>query len=351
MARSRRRPARSPGKLLGDVRRELKKGWPPGLTLLTGDDLYHLDAAQRALLAALVPEESSDFALTVYGEQKVDVATVVAGARSVGMFSPRRVVLVRSLEALEGDPDALTAYASDPPPSSYLLVRAPALDRRRKLHQALDKSGRTLEFSSAAFDLGEVATIGKQKGLTLDRRAAAFLAEVCGGDFYRIDGELEKLRSWLGDAASERLTAERLREVTAGSGLLSGWEIADAILQRDRPAALAALRHLLESGDVPLRMLGGLAYRTRGMLQAKAMMARGAGSSEALRAAGLWGQPYDTMARGLARYSLAELSTFPAHLLEADRSLKSRAIDPGAVLETLIRNLTSAGPRPAGAAP
>jgi hypothetical protein len=37
---------------------------------------------------------------------------------------------------------------------------------------------------------------------------------------------------------------------------------------------------------------------------------------------------------------MAELLAFPAGLLEADRALKSRAIDPRAVLESLVDRLT-----------
>ena len=69
---------------LGDVQQQLAQGWPAGLTVLTGDDLYHLDCAQRAILSELAPGQDSEFALTVYGEQRIDIATVVAAARSVG---------------------------------------------------------------------------------------------------------------------------------------------------------------------------------------------------------------------------------------------------------------------------
>src|SRR6185295_12235799 len=72
MARPRLRAAPSAGALLRDVTREAREGWPPGMTLFTGDDLFHLDRAQRALLDALAPRQGSDMALTVYADQRVD---------------------------------------------------------------------------------------------------------------------------------------------------------------------------------------------------------------------------------------------------------------------------------------
>ena len=61
-----RRAAPARGKpasrVLAELREGLERGWPAGLTVLTGDDLYHLDRSQRLLLDGLVPEGSSDFA-------------------------------------------------------------------------------------------------------------------------------------------------------------------------------------------------------------------------------------------------------------------------------------------------
>ena len=88
-----KRTARSSGsqkagsQVVRDLRERLGSGWPSGLTVLTGDDLYHLDEAQKLLLEALVPAESSEFALTILGEDRVDVAAAVGAARTVGMFS------------------------------------------------------------------------------------------------------------------------------------------------------------------------------------------------------------------------------------------------------------------------
>jgi DNA polymerase-3 subunit delta len=336
------------------IGRELRKGWPAGLTVLTGGDLYHLDRAQQALIEALLPGESSDFAVTVFGEQRVDVATVVAAVRSAGMFTDRRVVLIRDLAALDGEPDAVVAYANDPPGASHLIIRAPELDKRRKLHQALLKAGRVLEFRVAGPQdgsrvAGQVEAMAVERGFEIEREAALMLAEVCGGDFYRIATELEKIGAWCGGDGGATVTAEMLREVATGSAVLSGWEVASALLRRERGAALAALHRLLEAGDEPLRLLGGLAYRARSILQARAMMEQGTPAGSAVRAARLWGEDPRQAAAGVSRYTMAEVLRFPALLLEADRTLKSRALAPRAVLGSLLEKMmTDTGGRPRG---
>ena len=142
--------------------------------------------------------------------------------------------------------------------------------------------------------------------------------------------------AWQGESSAEAVTEQVVREVAAGSAVLSGWEVAVAIGRRDRSAALAALRHLLGAGDEPLRLIGGLAFRARGMLQARAMMERGVGAAQAVRASRLWGDSTSRVVAGLQSYSLQDLLAFPALLLEADRTLKSRAVAPLAVLESML---------------
>jgi len=343
-----RRKAPPPAdRVLREVRQSLRQGWTPGLTVLTGEDAYHLDAAQAALLEHLVPGEGSDFVLTLWGEGKADTSEVVASARSVPMFASRRVVVVRDVAVLEGDPAALVSYAEKPPQESYLLVRAPKLDLRRPLHKALVASGRVLEFAlpanPAAGFQREVAALATQRGLKLERSVAAFLADVCAGDLYRVTTELDKLDVWIGPRKQREIRLEDARQVVFGGGTLSGWEVADAVLARDLRSALTAVRRLVGAGDEPIRIVGGLAWRARTLLQGKAMLVDGVPKDKIVAASRAWAYR-DRFLAGLQRYTLQELLGFPARLLEADRCLKSRSLDPRAVLESLVSDLIRSRP-------
>jgi DNA polymerase-3 subunit delta len=330
--------------VLQQVHKAIERGWKPGLTVLTGDDAFRLDAAQAALLEHLVPGEASEFALTVLGEGKVDTAEVAASARSVAMFASRRVVLVRDVALLDGKADPLVAYAKNPPPESYLLVRAPKLDLRRPLHKALVAEGKVVELvRPEAAEGREVRELARERDLALDATVAAWLAEVCGGDLYRLSSELDKLGVWIGSRKDRTVQVEDARQVVFGAAALSGWEVANAVLARDLRSALTAVRRLLDSGDEPIRMVGGLAWRARTMLQAKAMLEAGVPGNRVVAAARAHGYR-ERFLEGLERYSLRELLGFPARLLEADRCLKSRRLDPGAVVESLVDDLIRPNP-------
>jgi DNA polymerase-3 subunit delta len=337
------------------VRERLAKGWPPGLTVMTGDDLYHLDRAQEAILRALCPDRADPFLWSVFGDTPVTAQALVGAARSMGMFASRRVVFLRDVASLEGEAEPLASYAAAPPSGSFLLVRAPKLDRKRKLHKALAEAGQLLTFRppESEAEIAElsrvVSGLAKERGCTLTPEAAGLLVAVCGPDVARIALELDKAASWLGeDGLARPVSAELMRELLAGAALLTGWELADALLARDRTAALRAARALADAGEEPIRVVGGLAYRVRALLQAKGLAARGARGEEILRAVrGGWFFR-DALQAGIARYTLAEALAMPGRLLAADRAFKSRSIEKGAVLEVLVSELTapgSGGPR------
>ena len=331
------------GTVLEQFRGRLASGWPPGITLLTGKDQYHLDVAQTELLAALVPPGSTDFSLSIYAEEKVDVASVVAAARSLGMFSPQRVILVRELSSLEGEPEALSEYAGKPPEGSFLLVRAPDLDKRRKLHKALFSAAHTLEFgevsrSDVSRFASDVRSKAAERNLTLSQDVGAFLMETSQGDLYRVIGELDKIRDWFGGEGKVNVGLEDARQVLSGTELLQGWEVADAILDRDEAAGLLAARKLVESGGNPIQLLGGIAHRTRTMLQARAMIEAGRPRSEIVTATRAF-YIKDRLFQGVERYSFGEILAFPALLGKADKALKSSTVDPGLILEQLVRDV------------
>jgi DNA polymerase III delta subunit len=336
--------ARTAAPTQDDVERQIRQGWSAGVTVLTGDDAYSLDCVQRMLLAGLDQGDESDFGRTVFGEEKVDISTVIGAARSVGMFSTHRVVFVSEIAALQGDPGALQEYAAAPPPRSYLIVRAPTLDRRRKLHQTLAKCGKLLTFATGDTVRARehIRSMAQSLGLKIDVRSANLLAELTGGDLYRVSNELQKIRAWVGNDAG-RVTSETIREVAVGSGLMSGWEVAEAVLRRDRAVGLVAVRRLTTAGEEAIRIVGGVAWRARVLLRAKVMAAAGRRPDEIIRQSRGAFFFKDALLVGVRKYSLEELLAFPGKLLDADRTLKSRTLDPSAVLEHLVDRLT--GPR------
>jgi DNA polymerase III delta subunit len=174
------------GPALENVLATLQRGWPAGLTVLTGDDTYHLDQALSKILEFLAPARNDAFGLSIHGDDPISPGALVGSARSTGMFASRRVVFLRDVASLEGDPEPLTAYAASPGAESFLIVRAPKLDRKRKLHKALAEAGTCLVFRLPSGDAelkaltAEMIAMASARGVVLSDDAAGLLLDVCG---------------------------------------------------------------------------------------------------------------------------------------------------------------------------
>jgi DNA polymerase-3 subunit delta len=320
--------------------------WPPGVTLFFGADRFHLQRAWSELTEALVPEGSGEFALSSLGAEghALAVEQVIAEAGSMGMFAPVKVVRVLDAGLLDGEPDRLLAFAAQPPQGCYLLVRAESLDQRRKLHKALLKCGTTLEFAPPSDrEQGRwfewVKEMAAERGLALGREAAGYLLAVTRGDGWAIDAELAKLQAWQA-GTKDSITLDTVKELAAGSAERSSWAVADALLDRDRARALDAMRTVLVQGEEPIRLLGGIASRSRAMLQAAGLQAAGCPKHEIVKRVRAWYYK-DRLFPGIARYSEAELLRFPAILLEADRALKSGGGPAHSVMENLVERMVA----------
>jgi DNA polymerase III delta subunit len=265
------------------------------------------------------------------------------------MFAPRRVVLLRDLGALvldteariEGACAAFAAYDASPPPGSHLLVRAPRLDARRRLHKLLAGARGALLFDpTSAGDLAAaLADMARERGLTLTPEAAGLLLEACldprsgEGDLYRAATELDKLRSWLGEESRAPVDAGALAPLLAGAAAGSSFVVADAVAARDEATAQRLARELLDRGENPLAFLGALAWRGRSLLHAKAMLQAHAPERAVQQASRLWNLEV------LRRWRLDELLRFPSALLAADRALKTGG-EPRATVQRLLSALT-----------
>jgi DNA polymerase III delta subunit len=319
--------------------REAKQGWPAGLTTLTGADLYHLDLAFDAILDALAPDRDDPFAFTVLRDGRLSPAELVDRAASRGMFASARIVVLRDVAILDGDPEPLVRFAADPPDSSWILVRAPRLDRKRKLHQALC-AGKELVFRPPEGDvearefLEILAALGKERGVRLHPRAAAWIAAGSEGDLLRARVALDQLRDAFPGAPAP-LTESQVAEIVPASESATGWELGDHLVSRDAGAALADARRYEAMGQEAIKIVGGLAWRARSLVQAKGLEAKGAPFDAIVNAARAWAWR-EALRAALARWRPADVRALPARMLAADRTLKSRQAPPYASIERLI---------------
>src|ERR1700689_728895 len=113
----------------------LKKSGPAPAYLFLGPEAYQRERCRKALLDAALPAEDRDSGLPRHDLDEIPLASVVDDARSMSLFSSKRVIWIASAEAAlpkgrgkeeeeSGDAAELAAYLKDPKPDTGIVIES-----------------------------------------------------------------------------------------------------------------------------------------------------------------------------------------------------------------------------------
>jgi DNA polymerase III delta subunit len=157
------------------------------------------------------------------------------------------------------------------------------------------------------------------RGLAATPQGVQALIQTLGEDPGVLDQAVEQLAA---SHPEEGVTPRAVSEQFRGFGDRRIWELCDAAFGGDPSGAMRALIGMLEAGDEPLAILGGIASRLRDLIRVRSLAPK-TPLAEVARRAGLrfdWqARRYRDQAR---RFSPGALSAIHGDLVEADRLLK-----------------------------
>jgi len=293
----------------------------PAVVLL-GSDSYLREMCRNALIDTYVPVATRDWALGRLSARGGGWFEAFERAQTLPMMSPRQVLIVEEVEALEelGDKArdeavaALETYLADPAPFTVLVFEASALDKRLRLFKSLSKNSKSVLIVELIMDPQQAVALAvstaKELGMTMDREAASLLAEVVNSEAARIRVEVEKLSLYA--QAAKKITTRDVENLVVNARKHTIWELADMLADSRREDALKFLDSLIRDGEKPPALVGAIAWRFRMLIENESRPARKEQLLKALAA-----------------------------LAEADSELKSGVKDQRAVLEFLFSRLTA----------
>ena len=239
--------------------------------LLSGDDDLLLQRATERLLDRLTSEDP-ELSVDLHDAAELDALPEM---RTQSLFGGRACVVLRGLGG-SGPPAALKAELED-----YLA----APDDAAVLVLVARGAGKIQKVARLAREHGEVVKVDTPPDWKTDQWQAIVSAEFARADRRARDDAVDaildhagldpsaiasKVAQVVAGTDASPITAEQVEQFVEGHGARSGFELADAVADRDPAAAIALVRGMLEAGEEPLRLLGALAYRFRQLQQARA---------------------------------------------------------------------------------
>lgn len=318
------------------------RSFSPSAYLIVGEDSYLRTFQREEIIAAHVPEEARAFAVAEFSLERTLLAEALSLAATRPMLSPRQVLVLSEVEALDDEQVAqLEQYFAAPTDFTVLVFEAKRLDRRTRAARLLLEHCR-LQIADSPDDyaaVGAAEQFARELGLRLDRETAEELVFALGNDQGRLRAELEKLRAYVGEKRA--VTAKDVVAVVSPARQFSVFDLVDLLAERRQAEALARLRRLLEGGESPVGIVGLLAWLYRQLWQAWALP-QGTSVGKAAQILRVPRSRVEGLLRQARKFSPDELRRAFAALLEADVALKSSPANPAAVLEMLVVQLTNA---------
>lgn len=331
-----------------DATEQAKRGEVLPLYLVAGEEQFLASGVIKSLRDTVADQGVAGLNDDVFDAASTSASQVLEAARTTPMMAAKRFLLVRGIERWEaksgkgsaGELDKLADYASDPVPSSVLVLAAGKLDKRRRLYTLAKKRNFLVNCEPPAQSAlpGWVKARASSRGARFAPGAAELVVDLAGPELSQLADAVERLCLYVGDEKQidEEAVAESLVRIRTNTV----WQLVDAVARRDAAAALETLEQVFDPQDRGLRLVGVLAWQARQLVRFESATRAGLSPSEAAKRAGA--PPFK--ARDLARQTKGtprrELERWLPTLSQIDLALKGGSKRPAkAVLEHAILNM------------
>lgn len=246
-----------------EILKELRNKQYRPIYYLMGEEPYYIDVIADYIADHVLTETEKDFNLTVIYGGDVDIASVINAAKRYPMMSEYQVVIVKEAQAIRNI-EELNFYLQHPLNSTILVIchKHGVLDRRKKLAASIEKCGIVFESKKIKDSQLPVFINGymKRKGIDMDPKATAMMAEFVGTDLHRLTGELDKLIVTLGKGKM-RVSPELVERNIGISKDYNNFELRSALVEKDILKANKIVRYFEENPKTnPIQMTLSLLF-------------------------------------------------------------------------------------------
>lgn len=323
-----------------DFLKALKSGKIDPVYLFAGPAAFLMVEAWDKLLSALLPKGGGRFNGERLQAKETDPSDLIGRLAVIPMFGGRRVIMVENVEAwAKGALSAVETFVQRIPSSACLVMSASGRKNVEGLARAVEAKGKVVIFRAPGEREAPRWLIerARQMGKTLSNRAAFVLVETSGADFQTLASELEKICTFVGE--NERIEEADVLEAAGSHRTFSTFELLDQIKGGRADKALASLRSLVLSGEIPLKILSTLAWQIRVIWQVKDGLRQSIPESQLAKRVGA--HPFVVKKAGeqAARLSDAYLYKVLEAVAQTDIAIKSTGTSPELLLEDLVLNL------------
>jgi DNA polymerase-3 subunit delta len=234
---------------INEIVSNIKKGNIQPVYFLMGEEPYYIDKISDFIEETVLDEAEKGFNQQVMYGRDVSIEDIVSAAKRFPMMAERQVLIVKEAQDLSRTIEKLVSYVENPQPTTVLVLnyKYKKLDKRKKLHKAIAKSGLIYEskklYENQVSDWIRRVLSGKQ--YQIEPKASQMLVEFLGTDLSKISNELDKLMLILSEGTI--ITPEHIEENIGISKDFNNFELRKAVGEKNIVKANRIINYFAEN--------------------------------------------------------------------------------------------------------
>jgi len=234
---------------INEIVSNIKKGNIQPIYFLMGDEPYYIDKISDFIEGTVLDEAEKGFNQQVMYGRDVSIEDIVSAAKRFPMMAERQVIIVKEAQDLSRNIEKLVSYVENPQPTTVLVLnyKYKKLDKRKKLHKAVAKSGLIYEskklYENQVSDWIRRVLSGKK--YQIEPKASQMLVEFLGTDLSKISNELDKLMLILPEGTI--ISPEHIEENIGISKDFNNFELRKAVGEKNILKANRIINYFAEN--------------------------------------------------------------------------------------------------------
>ncbi len=327
---------------LDALHRHLRGGEPLPVYAIIGEEPFARSQAIQAIRKAVLKDSDPNLALSQYlGTEVADPKQLLDELRTPAFLAPRRLIIVEDAAPFANNArELLCSYLQKPSRTGTLVLVLEKLPKNEKLGIAIRKAGLVVacEPPRERELPGWLANRARDHGKRIDDKAARRLADSVGLNLPILDQSLAKLALYIG--TRDTITAADVDALVPDLPVTTVFKLTDALGNKEPARALRVLDALLAQNNEPAYIISMLRWALERLINARTLLDLKRSHDEIAKALHMKPGYFveQTIAQARRRTRRELLAAFRL-LLQADLDAKTSAMDPRAVLETLLIRL------------
>ncbi len=308
--------------------------------IVTGKE-YFLKCLVCEKLEQFILPEAAEMARSLYDDETVEWATVKDDLETPPFGGPRRLVLIKDADDFVSKyRERIEKYLDKPSRCGVLVLCVQTWKSNTRLAKLIPEAQTLLCDPKKPHLLGPWLTkwCAAKHGKKIAGEAMNSLLNLVEPDLGILNQELAKLAVYVGER--ESITSKDVDVLVGHNRSSTVWIMLDALAAGQSATAFSTLQRLLEQGEDPFALFGGMTWQLRKLAQTHRLLQQGVSLQGAMAQAGMPPFKAQSVQQHLKQLGPRAESLFD-WLLEVENSLKSSGqLPPEAALERLLVRLS-----------